>query len=610
MKENKKTKSSEQVFGNERYGIPTDYTKKQKFSGVKLFCYIVVVAVLCSALYGAYQGMTDYLLPEMHYDTSYLPLLYVKNSDMLIKRPDDRRASVLASSDALYRRSHTPNAAVTEDGRFVFFAQENPDTKEGFDLCYRKVSDLDDGAQPSGETITLDTGVTDFLLQPAGQFVLYLKKDRLYLSDLKRTRILAAGVTEYDLSRNSQKVLYYKDGGVMYAAGTGKGELPTLIDDGITKLVSEKNAYADIYYIKEGALYHKETPERESVCVAEDVQDAIMLGEYVYFTRQEERAVRFSELFYDDFAASDALLKAPQKAEFLNEAEFFLAEQAYSEKLARDVLRTHFAQNPVVRTENVLYTVKRGEVKQIDTNLSYPALSFHSSKQVICYRKKTPPEEKITLSTVLGVSDAEAKAYEKLAEINQDSMQVLVKDKMPYPALSTYPSGQIEISLDGNYLYCIEEKGEDGRGTLVRYSVTARALKNRTVLKDGVTDFALDGADSSVVLAFDEERLGLVMGDTYTHLSDRSCHQFFYVDGTLYFYDDYDFETASGQLKYFRNGKIKLVDVNVHDFSARNLKTVVYIKQFDKENGMGTLYIKDGNKRSKRIDILVRKIVA
>ena len=143
----------------------------------------------------------------------------------------------------------------------------------------------------------------------------------------------------------------------------------------------------------------------------------------------------------------------------------------------------------------------------------------------------------------------------------------------------------------------------------MRYTMSAKELKSRKELREGVTDFALDGADSAIVMVFDGNKLGLSAGDAYTHLSDSSCHSFFYVDGTLYFFDDYDFASESGRLKTFRNGKIKLVDTNVHEFDVRNLKTVAYIKHFNKEFGFGDLYLKNGNKRGRKQDICVRSIL-
>ena len=65
-------------------------------------------------------------------------------------------------------------------------------------------------------------------------------------------------------------------------------------------------------------------------------------------------------------------------------------------------------------------------------------------------------------------------------------------------------------------------------------------LKNRKVLQKDVTDFAVDGAKSDVAIVFAGNTMGVVMGDTYTHLSDNSTHDFFYVDGTLYYFDEYN----------------------------------------------------------------------
>lgn len=623
MKENKNSESinhenAEQSFGNTSFGIPTDCTKKQKMSGIKLVCYIVVVMLVCSAVYGGYRFATSYFLPVMTFDKSAQPLFYIKNSDVTLQANNERKGKTVVSSDRYGDSDAERFVQITEDGRKVFYASDSRKMESGFDLNYCRISAIDDDEDTSEEVVCIDSGVTDFKIQPKGQFVLYLKGTKLYFSDLTDSHIVASDVTEFYLSKNNQQIVYFKDGGSMYTCGTGKKDVPVLIDTGIDKVLSEKNEYVRIYYLKQGALYFKETG-KENICLAEDVKDGILLGDYVYFLKEEERPKQFSEFFTDDLAAQDANLTEPLESDYTNvsgvgetivdEAAYNAAVKRYEAKLFRDSVRNYFLTNPIVETVNVLYTVKRSGPKEVDFGLTEDYLTYNSCKETIVYKKKAVLREKTELSDIESLEEVPETISRCQAEETEDSLYVLMKDKTPFLGLERYPDGQIEISLDGKFLYCVEDMDEDGRGTLVRYHLSARELKNRKELRESVTDFALDGADATVVMVFDGNRLGFCSDETYTHLSNTSCHSFFYVDGTLFFFDDYDYDSQSGRLKLFRDGKIKLIDAGVHEFDVRNLKTVSYIKHFNSEFGFGDLYLKNGRKKGKKVDICVRSIL-
>lgn len=622
MKEHEKADKvnmeEEPAFGNASFGIPADCTQKQKMSGIKLTCYIVVVLLVCSVVYGSYRAATSYFLPVMTFDKSAQPILYIKNSEVTLKTKEDRKGKSVVNSERFVSSDAQRYVQMSADGRTVFYAQDSADSAAGFDLCYRRVSAIDDDKDTPEEAVRIDGGVTDFKIHPEGQFVLYLKGTRLYFSNLTSAHVVASDVSDFYLSKNNQQIVYYKDGGKMYTCGTAKKDMPVLVDTEIDKVLSEKDEYAKVFYIKQGALFLKET-DKEAVCLAEDVKDGILLGDYVYFVKEEVRPKRFQEVFYDDKAARDAGTEKPLKSDFMtpdetgqlvfDEAGYNAALKRFEEKEFRESIRNYFLINPVMEPTNVLYTMKRSGPKEVDAGLTEASLAYNSCRQAIVYKKKAKGNEKIRFSTVESVDDALLKIADKQAEQKENSLYVLMKDKMPFLGIDRFPGGQIEISLDGKFLYCIEDVGNDGRGTLVRYTMSAKELKSRKELREGVTDFALDGADSTIVMVFDGNKLGLSAGDTYTHLSDSSCHSFFYVDGTLYFFDDYDFASESGRLKTFRDGKIKLVDTSVHEFDARNLKTVAYIKHFNKEFGFGDLYLKSGNKRGRKQDICVRSIL-
>ena len=123
-----------------------------------------------------------------------------------------------------------------------------------------------------------------------------------------------------------------------------------------------------------------------------------------------------------------------------------------------------------------------------------------------------------------------------------------------------------------------------------------------------MTDFALDGSDSLAVIIFYNNEISIFYEHDLIELSKTSHRDFFFVDGTLYYYDEYDYAKQSGTLCSVRNGKITVVDTNVHEFKVRKYNAVSYIKNYNPERNLGTLYIKEG-KTIKRQASYVRGII-
>ena len=555
----------------------------------------------------------------MTFDKAQDSLLYIRNNEVTMKDYNDRKGRVIASSFVHYGNGDGRHVKMTENEKYVFFAQENSGTESGFDLCIYKNADLDRKKGKMTEKITvLDSVVRDFGIHPDGNFVLYLKGNRLYFSNLKEITIVATEVSEFYLSKNNQQMIYHKNDGSVYTRGTALRSASVLVDTGITKVLSEKQEYAKIYYLKGTNLYVKEHG-RERRLIAEMVADAILLDGSLYFVRREPNTWRFQEIFVDDKKVYDKELTEPAPEDYyavnldgkryFDEVAYREVLTLYEQKLFRDTIRDYFEKNPITTEQFVLYQVKGNETKVVDENLAEYTLRYNSSHRTIVYKKNVLQENKIRLSTVAGIEDALSRGQEFAGEPISVGMGVLNKNEKPYLGLSLFPKGQIEISLDGKYIYCLEQQAENRLGTLVRYEFGAKELKNRKELCKNITDFALDGADSRVVIVFEGEKMGIVVGDTHTHLSDSSIHDFFYVDGTLYFFDDYNTGSMSGTLKRFRDGKVKNVDVNVHAFDVRNLKTVAYIKNYNTELGVGDMYLKSGNKKREKVDICVRSIL-
>lgn len=595
------------VYGNENFGIPKDYTKKQRFSALKLAFYLVAVVAICITGYKYYNDALDRFLPEITYDRTNQPLIYSTTKEGIILKTQNGKSYDVGE----FSQQVEPSSSVTSasQGKSVFFLGRNAESNEQ-ELCYYNVN--------TDDIVAIDSGVTDFKVDSSGRFVVYRKDEKLFFSDIEEKYPVSENVCEYYLSNNNQAIVYFKDDGTsMYTCLTEKGAKSELVDTGIVKIVSPKNTHTGIYYIKNSKLYLKEQNAPRKL-VADEVIDGIMLGNSVYYTTKETYERRLGEFFVDDEIKTDELLTAPDGTDYIKEIDglsffdeesFVEAMDNYEKKLVRDEIRDYFKNTPIVSEGYSLYMYSDGDESRVDINLVAPNLSYNSCKNIILYKKYDMLSlDKKNLSDVESLEDALLFSQELLTQRPDDDMYLVKERKRPFLAFEEIPTMQTEISLDGKYIYCIENGTQGTDKILTRYEIGTSSLKGRTEVTQSVTDFFLDGSDSSAVIVFCNEKMGLFYENEFTELSQKSHRDFFFVDGTLFFYDEYDYAKQSGKLCSVRNAKVTLIDTNVHSFKVRKYNAVSYIKNYNEKKGAGTLYIKEG-KNIKRQDGYVTAII-
>lgn len=595
----KKPEDSEpQVYGNENFGIPKDCSKKQRFSTLKLTFYILAVAAICVTGYKYYHKTVDRYLPEITYDKTKQPMIYSTASGFVVQTQSGEKYKVAVSPDG---EDSTSMIRPSAQGKSIFFLGESGQESGGFNLCMYNVD---------ADSITvIDRDVTEFKVNSDGKFAIYKKGNTLYFSDLGESSKIADDVSDYFLSENNQVITYFSaDGTSMYTCGTASIDIPILVDRNITKIVSEKWDYENTYYIKDSMLYSKVYGEDKKL-IGKDIIDATMLGSSVYYTKKEVYVRPMSDFLSDDTYEDDKNLVVPQGADFIKEVDgmsffdeeaFNLANARYEQKIRRDEIRLSFQNTPIISNGYSLYKYSQ-EVELVDTHIATPYLAHNSCKDIIVYKKKDIESPKTKDLTDFETFE-EAKDFAKeMQNVIQDEDMYLVKEgETPFFIFEFFPTMQIEISLDGKYLYCIESKKGKNEGILTRYEIGANSLINRKEISDKVTDFAVDGSDSSAVMVFSGNTLSFYYNDALTYLSDSSCHEFFFVDRTLFYYDDYDYDKKAGTLCSIRNGVITPIDTEVYSFNVRKHNAVSYIKNYDAERKTGTLYIKNGSKTTRQ----------
>lgn len=591
-------------------------TQKQKPKFLKkIIIGVIVLAIVAGGGLLGYNFISDnFGSSEGGYENH--PLVYAKDDLLFLKNANKKEAYPLTERYGYYEQGEMegnyttryPLIQMSNDGETMFFADGI--SNEEFRLYYRKTGQKiprGDGADEKG--IRLVTGVTDFQASPNGDFVLYQKHDRLYISDLKEERSIASNVTNFTLSSDMKKVIFKKNYD-LYVCGLGEKDQPEKIAADVSAVISPETEYEKIYYKKDDSLYYKEYG-KDAIKVTSEVYNFTDFGTDIFITKANESQKGFNELFEDDCATTDSQMTNPSYSDFKKPDEdgymrtdydaYDEARKKYREKESRDDVREYFQTNPQVVTTYTLYKVVGTEIKEIANGL----LDGYFSNKMIT--QQSGENGKILLSTVTSLNDAQIKVNNLKSNI--ETKTSLIKNDGTIVELSSYDKEYmtyIQISDDEKYFYCIEDAGSDYRGTLNRYSITTSGLGTKEKIYDDVSGYTLYG--DTVVVHPEDGSIGIFDGGKYIPLSDSTNWRYTYKDGTLYYYDQYSNNNGIGNLMKYSNGKKEQIDIDVHDFVVRGADNCYYIKDYSSSSSRGELYQKKGGK-PKKIDSDVSFIV-
>lgn len=598
---------NENFLENDSFDIPKNYKDKQKFNTLKLIFYIIIVLVVGVASYIGYKEATERYLPTVTYDKSRQPVVYQKLSDVVAKNTKSENFTVTSLS-----AETEDTLKIANKGNAFFFLSKDDDTGL-LNLCVRF---LENDENTISDVKIIDTDVSDFKVTSNAKIVAYKKEGHLYISDTQRSHIVASDISDYYLSKNGSTVMFFNDNDKsVYISKTEKKSKPQLVDTGIEKLITPKNEYENIYYIKDSILYKKES-QKDPEAVAQNVIDAIMLDDFLYYTTEEMYEKPFTEIFDDGFSIKDAKLKIPKMEDFIKKTEgvslfdadsYQEAVREYEEKQFRDNIRRHYRENPARVSVYSLYLYDRDTRKRIDVYLESPFLEYSdSTKNVLLYKAYDTDVYKTEISTITDISRINAAIDTSLAIKMDTDLKLLNAGRTPYMAFEEIPQ-QIIIPEDSHFLYSAENS-ENAVTDLIRYNIGNKSLKSRTVIAKNISEFFVDKKDPSTVTVFSGDAVGIYTDGKYTQLSDKSNREFFFVDGAFFYYDQYEESLKTGTLMVYRNNESTVVDTGVHEFDVRNYNTVTYIKNYNPDLDMGTLFVKSGRIKRKE-DICVRTIL-
>ena len=581
---------------------------EKKVDVKKIITTVVIVAVVAAIAFfaikligGLFGGNDDEI------DYSKHPLLYVKDGDVMANPAGKKTAYEIGETDEV------SNFKVTEDGKGIFYAADYEGGE--YDLYYRKSADM------KGESKKIDSGVTYFTIVPETHKVVYLKDDKLIYHDLKNEITIDKDVEDiYFISKDGKMVFYTDDEGTTFASKLAKNAKPEEIGENVSILSSAYEDYNTIYFTEEDKLYKKQLGKKEEK-IANDVYSAFELDGKVFVVQADEKEYKFDDLFINDMkdemenAVEPNGLPYPFRSDFETLEDYEAAREAYDEAWEtwykvdglRDI-EEEYNENPEKITSYSIHEVKGKELKKIDENIVSLGWGVDKAK---AYYKNAGGEgfDKIKLSELESSWSASSEVYNRLySDDSKRDLYLVTSEGKHFLAIENAKNIEdYDFSEDGKTLYVFEKKDDKEEGELKSYKIGASKLSGEKVVAEDVAEYEIyDGGE--IAIENKDGETSLIIGKKIVDLGE-DVRSLSYEKGIFFFLADYSDKSATGDLSYCENGKVKKIADDVYSYRVFSEKRIAYIGDFDDDDRCGTLYIGGKSGKAKVIDDEVERIL-
>lgn len=622
--------------------IPKKYLKFGGI-GVAAVAVIAIIAILISSLGGGAKvdGIMYLVDEEIWFD--YL------DED---KDPWEITENLLGSLDYLDKEdvywigSDLGYAiTITKDNK-VFY----PDrvTESGASLYYRDLKN------PEKEPVKIDSEVWAYSVNDAGNLVTYVKgdDDTLYQHNLEEKDKLATEIRDYYITEDGKKVAWITAEGDVYIK-VGDEDKEKLASD-INYIEYFSDDLTTLYYVKENSLYFQKYGE-DRVKVASDYNYLVSVypsGE-VYYVKGDTTEVPLSDYVTDSMYSADASFVEPEYPEyptmdmdypwswdFETYEEYEAAIEAYNarydelmdaydravdeywddydlymEKLDRDYIREELEYTTIELYDYSLYYYNGEESKEICSNVAYEDyFSYYgaSDAAVIMFGVFSSSEvKKVDVADVYDIWEVESLVYEAL--YGEYEYKIAVKDSVTDLDLDMDKVSRFRINPNGTTIYYLDDMTSDWEyGDLYTIKIG----------KDGPEAPELYDSDVSYYTGLGEDTIAYFkdvneedIGDLYVNKKSVDYEVYIYSvtyhseTNTIYYGTDWNVDSETATLKYYKDDKPVKVADDIHDFYLLDDGRVLYLYDYSLNRYTGELHVFENGKSRKVADDVVAVII-
>jgi hypothetical protein len=565
-------------------------------------------------------------------------IIYMKDKEDLMVRKNGKKESYKIDD---YDEYETPTIQVTDDGKTMFILNEE-DNK----LYYRSVNSTKPKKNESSEGTLISKNVNYFSISDDGKFVIYDKDGKLCYNNLKEEQVIAKKYSDiYGVSKDKKKILFKNDDGDVELATLGKKITSEVVikdkdleagDNGVSFVKYSEN-FDEFLYVGKDKLYYK-SGSKDAEQIAKDVVAANMLDGTIYYVVDETETKTYGDYINDDCKSSDDKISAPSGNRY--SSSYSSAWDKYYDKTARDDIRNNYFDDELTVSKYKLCSYSGGKETVVDEQASSNFyINNVNGTQGATYSAKFP---EITGGVLMYTKSDSEPSTVKLSDYNNENMYQ-IKDNIRYSSNDdddksdvyavcggvSYEVDDIEYAEDftviGNKVYAIvdSERDEDTYqdfGDLVSFDIGKGLTNKETVAEDVATDgFNYSNSDDDkdrkdpVYIVKGKDELGMLKNGKYTTIdSDAEYGEYTnvtYKDGAVYYLADYNSSKHYGDLVYYKNGKSETIGSDVNQYIPRGKDVVVYISEYDYNDGTGDLCKRKGKGKEVVIDDEVSSIL-
>ncbi len=590
-------------------GTPKRKKPTAKIIGISAVAVVLVVAIIL--------GIT--LIPGKHASNT---AIYLKDGNLCVlpnvkKNADLLTMQMVSDPDALqgditglwdYQDSTNAcsgcGATLSKDGSKLFYISTDLETE--IRLCY-----IDLKAK-NATPVRISGGVVlAFSVNESATLVTFLRDDNnLYQYDMQsgKAEKIASDLEEvFVASRDGSKIVYTTENGLYLYSSLGQTE--KLSNDYCSQVYTPDDALSTIYYVDEDdTLFCNKTGKAEdSFKIASGVDTLYGLTENgVYYTTDSKTVTMYDYVNQDLLSVDPDSLERPEypfSFEYDTDAEYQAAMKQYKadmevyehandlRELQKDLAREQYTLVTLNYFNGSSASVVAEDVRGI--SISY-ASSYAHAAAVLEYAYPDPEKAAALtmddLEAIIGSTYTYAPTYiyDKIC-----SSSAAVNGTACALDLDIY---RIHLTEDGQTAYITTSNTDNSDIDLYQAGISGSGLQTPTQIASDIDNLQIIGnnvvfwQDSAVFVnnaRIDDD----VLAD---HVAFRDDGSFVYLVG--------EEDDNSYQLKSYKDGKITTIADDVFDFGFTTGGDLLYLRDYNLNRCVGTLYLYNGKDSTKLDD--------
>ena len=514
--------------------------------------------------------------------------------------------------DLMYYTYHISEVVLfSEDGNRVFFLDKTV-KDSGSTLYYRDTNK----PETASDAVKIDTGVTHYTVNKAGNIVTYYKKNGklLYQYDVKRDakEKIADLVEGYVVSDDGRILGYSNEEKSIYLKRNGQES--EKIADGVTDIEHISSDFKTFYYRRGDILYkHVEGKKREKI--ATDISRVIRIDDSgkMYYCKNQKDAPSLMDYIEDDLQASDAKMQEPIKPtvpsdhgiaydewvvlyeQYLEDYEAYVeAYNAYQEKLNRDALREELSADTESITLSSLYFFD-GKKENLITDTYIDFLDCANDAFVLSYNMLNKSDYVPVSFSAIKDKD---RASDLIREAWRDATETYVTIENKANMDIQYDVFNVVINDAGTLMYYLTEQLTTGKGDLYQVYINKKGIFGTPTLYDEelysnyYTFLEFVGKDELMYFKDLDTYTGTLYVNGTKIAEDVYYFSVEYIEDTdeWFYITNYDSETQCGTLKRYRGGEVSRIADDVHcEYQIYPGGQVLYLCDYSMQTCKGEL---------------------